>query len=188
MTRSRVFLINVVDVTEVLKISQAVKFQQSFNRNNLWYEIRHKDASIYSSIKSMIETHYPNESGIIYCGSRKACEEMSAKMESLGVSSAFYHAGLDKHDRSRIQQDWGCNKIQVIVATVAFGMGIDKPDVRFVIHFSLPQSLEGYYQETGRAGRDGKPSKCILYYSYGDKRTIDFLIDRGDGNAAQKEV
>lgn len=143
--------------------------------------------SIYENIRSFIQMHYPRSCGIIYCSSRKSCEEMSDKMNNLGINADFYHAGLNKCDRTRIQKDWGTNKIQVIVATVAFGMGIDKPDVRFVIHQSIPHTLEGYYQETGRAGRDGKESKCILFYSYQDKRTIDFLIDKGEGTEENKE-
>ncbi|KAH6575819.1 hypothetical protein BASA62_001752 [Batrachochytrium salamandrivorans] len=176
-----------MDIIQVLKINKCVRFQQSFNRSNLRYDVRPKDKQIDTDIVSFIKTFYPKASGIIYCSSRRACEETSAKLVRLGIQAAFYHAGLDKEDRSRIQTAWADNIIHIIVATIAFGMGIDKSDVRFVIHYSIPQSLEGYYQETGRAGRDGKDSMCILYYSYRDKSIIDFLIENGDGNFDQKE-
>ncbi|KAH9265197.1 hypothetical protein BASA83_011280 [Batrachochytrium salamandrivorans] len=176
-----------MDIIQVLKINKCVRFQQSFNRSNLRYDVRPKDKQIDTDIVSFIKTFYPKASGIIYCSSRRACEETSAKLVRLGIQAAFYHAGLDKEDRSRIQTAWADNIIHIIVATIAFGMGIDKSDVRFVIHYSIPQSLEGYYQETGRAGRDGKDSMCILYYSYRDKSIIDFLIENGDGKFDQKE-
>ncbi|KAK6095035.1 ATP-dependent DNA helicase sgs1 [Batrachochytrium dendrobatidis] len=176
-----------MDIIKVLNIPQCAKFQQSFNRSNLRYDVRKKDKGLDADITAFIKTFYPNASGIIYCSSRKACEATSAKLCKLGIKAAFYHAGLDKEDRSRIQTAWATNSVHIIVATIAFGMGIDKGDVRFVIHYSIPQSLEGYYQETGRAGRDGKDSMCILYYAYKDKSTIDFLIENGEGNYEQKE-
>ncbi|RKO95223.1 P-loop containing nucleoside triphosphate hydrolase protein, partial [Caulochytrium protostelioides] len=138
---------------------------------------------IYKTIRSK----YPNACGIIYCASQRACEDMAQKLRDNGFRAAHYHAGLDKDDRITVQMDWIHGRVNIIVATVAFGMGIDKPDVRFVMHFSFPQSLEGYYQETGRAGRDGRPSLCIMYYTFADKRIHDILIQRGEGSADQKE-
>ncbi|KNC98153.1 RecQ family ATP-dependent DNA helicase [Spizellomyces punctatus DAOM BR117] len=176
-----------MDIMDCLEMRQCEKFVSSFNRPNLRYEVRKKEKSVIDDIVALIETHYPRESGIIYCGSRRACEELTDKLKRKGLPIGFYHAGLDKDDRIRIQKEWAEGFIDIIVATVAFGMGIDKADVRFVIHYSLPQSLEGYYQETGRAGRDGKESMCILYYCYRDKHTIEHLIERGEGSALQKE-
>ena len=161
-------------------------FKQSFNRPNLRYQVREKSKSI-DDIIALIKTQYAGKCGIIYCLSRKNCEEMSTKLTKQGINSAFYHAGLDSRDRNRIQMEWVSNSFQVIVATIAFGMGIDKSDVRFVIHSSLPNSLEGYYQETGRAGRDGRDSLCILYYSYTDTFQRLKMIDEGEGSYDVKE-
>lgn len=128
------------------------------------------------------------QSGIIYCCTKKDCEKVAEELRNNhGVSIQHYHGALEPSERTQVQRNWQAGTTQVIAATIAFGMGIDKADVRFVIHYSLPSSLEGYYQETGRAGRDGLPAICRLYYSYGDTKTHLFLIDKGDGNYEQKQ-
>ncbi|KAI8589607.1 P-loop containing nucleoside triphosphate hydrolase protein [Geranomyces variabilis] len=176
-----------MDIIDCLGIQNCKRFVQSFNRSNLRYEVRKKEKDVVGDILPMITTLYPGKSGIIYCGSRRSCEEVAKKLMTRGLKIDFYHAGLEKEDRMRVQNDWASGKLDIIVATVAFGMGIDKPDVRYVIHYSIPHSLEGYYQETGRAGRDGQESMCILYYHYGDKVSIEGLISKGEGSYEQKE-
>ncbi|KAJ2183912.1 ATP-dependent DNA helicase sgs1, partial [Coemansia sp. RSA 520] len=177
-----------MDIINHLHIHKCLTTTSSFNRPNLFYEIRPKSGGILNNINALITTRHSGESGIIYCTSKKDCEKMANDLRSIHqLRAEYYHAGLEKEDRSRVQQMWQRNELQVIVATVAFGMGIDKPDVRFVIHHSLPTSLEGYYQETGRAGRDGKPAICVMFYTFADKRSLDFMIDRGDGDWDVKE-
>lgn len=140
------------------------------------------------NIHSFITTGYRNASGIIYCNSRAQCEELATLLrQKFKIRAKHYHALLDPDDRHRVQQEWQDGTVQVIVATIAFGMGIDKADVRFVIHCSLPSTLEGYYQETGRAGRDGLDAMCRLYYSYMDKKSVEYHIANGDGGWEQKE-
>lgn len=157
------------DILTQLKLKCCKWFLCSFNRPNLKYIVTPKktSATTMDDILRVIRKH-GNASGIIYCLSRKDCDTMATKLCSEHVPAASYHAGLNDRTRENIQKDWITDKFKVICATIAFGMGIDKPDVRFVLHNSLPKSIEGYYQESGRAGRDGEPSECILYYSYKD--------------------
>lgn len=178
-----------MDIIQNLNIQACLKFSQSFNRPNLRYCVYKKSKSVELDIVSFISTYYHGKCGIIYCLSKKDCELMAEILQSKHrLSVSHYHAGMDARDRNEVQARWARNEIQIIVATIAFGMGIDKADVRFVIHYSLPKSLEGYYQETGRAGRDGKAATCVLYYSYADKGRIDFMLDKSEGSYEQKQT
>ena len=159
------------DILKNLRITDATIFKSSFNRPNLYYEVRDKVDTEKDIIRFIRQN--PGKSGIIYCLSRKKVEELAQVLSINGIKALPYHAGLDAKTRAENQDRFLMEDIQVIVATIAFGMGIDKPDVRFVIHYDIPKSIEGYYQETGRAGRDGQEGICITYYSYKDIQKLE---------------
>ena len=176
------------DIVKNLNMRDERNFVLSFNRDNLFYEVRPKYDKMEQTVKSILQVikEANGRCGIIYVQSRKAAEDIAKMLEVNGLKALAYHAGLDAKTRSKTQDDFLMEEIDVIVATIAFGMGIDKPDVRFVIHYDIPKSIENYYQETGRGGRDGLEGRCVAFYSEKDVTRLEkFLRDKP---AAEREM
>ncbi|HSF76744.1 MAG TPA: DNA helicase RecQ, partial [Microcoleus sp.] len=164
------------DIIQQLTLRNPYIHVASFNRPNLYYEVRPKTKHSFAEVLQIIQKK--GGSGIIYCLSRKKVDEVAYKLQQSGIAALPYHAGMNDVDRATNQTRFIRDDVQVMVATIAFGMGINKPDVRFVIHYDLPKNLEGYYQESGRAGRDNEPAHCSLFFGYGDVKMIDYIIEQ----------
>ncbi len=165
------------DIIAQLGLHSTKPFLASFNRGNLRYVVRTKSKGAFDALATLRQKH-ENGSAIIYCGSRKDTERLAEDLSARGVRALPYHAGLDSPVRRITQEKFINGEVSTVVATIAFGMGIDKPDIRLVVHYDLPKTIEGYYQETGRAGREGLPSECVLFYSYADRRKQDYFVDQ----------
>jgi ATP-dependent DNA helicase RecQ len=174
------------DIKSSLNFSQSNEFVASFNRENLFIEVAPKIDALEQTLQFL--KRFKDQSGIIYCFSRRQVDELSAYLATKGYSVRPYHAGLEDSERRANQEAFIRDDIQIIVATIAFGMGINKPNVRFVVHYDLPKSVEGYYQEIGRAGRDDLPAHCLLLYGYGDVAKLRYFIDQKEGDERQVAV
>ena len=177
------------DILHQLGMVNTKWFLSSFNRNNLKYQVHPKKGKASTEdLSNIIQQQFRNKTGIVYCLSKKDCDDTAKEMRKAGIKAKAYHAGLGREERTATQDSWLQDKTKVVCATIAFGMGIDKPDVRFVIHQSIPQSIEGYYQESGRGGRDGGPCLCLLLYSHQDIIRMRKLIDLGEGDMASRRT
>lgn len=174
------------DILKQLGLDEAEVFLSSFERKNISVESRQGLKRIEQIIEFVKQEK--DKAGIIYCLSRKSCESVAAKLNAKGINASYYHAGMNGEDRSRIQRNFQNDEVQIICATIAFGMGIDKPNIRWVIHYNMPKNIEGYYQEIGRAGRDGDPAKAMLFSSWGDYINLKKFIDEGDATNTFKKV